>query len=298
MVCTGEVPAQTDDGKDWEAALAPFANATAASAQFDNIGFAAPSFQRMLDIVFGIGSSNKTGGVQVALTNCSMRGVDVEAAAIAAAGGSTQYMITLTDSVFNFNQLNATGAFASQVNLNLALQLLGTGEWAAWLQRQSACGWLCLLTLDACLTPQAAPPPDHPACPCPSSLPAEIRGNTLMLAGAAAVGATGTASISLAQGSSVVNNKAMLIGALAVGGDASLTVQLSASNVTGNEPTAMGGIAVGGQGSASVTGQNGTDVVVKRNSVDWQAAVITEQPLVKTVVEGIMGLGGCLPACW
>jgi hypothetical protein len=40
-------------------------------------------------------------------------------------------MITLTNSVFNFNQVNATGAFASQVNLNLALQLLGTGEWAA-----------------------------------------------------------------------------------------------------------------------------------------------------------------------
>ena len=122
-----------------------------------------------------------------------------------------------------------------------------------------------------------------------------------MLAGAAAAGATGTASVSLAQGSSVVNNKAMLIGALAVGGDASLSVQLSGSNVTGNELTAIGVIAVGGQGNVSVTGQNGTDVVVKRNSVDWQAAVITEQPLVKTVVEGIMGLGGCpptwLPAC-
>ena len=131
MVCTGAVPAQTADGQDWEAALAPFANATGASAQFNGVGFAGASFQRMLDIVFAIGSSNATGGVQVALTNCSMRGVDMEAAAIGTAAGSTQYVLTLTNSVFNFNQINATGAFASQVNLNVALQLLGTGEWAA-----------------------------------------------------------------------------------------------------------------------------------------------------------------------
>ena len=152
--------------------------------------------------------------------------------------------------------------------------------------------------------PRGVSPPDHPAWPCPGpplSLPAclaaEIRGNTLMLAGAAAVGATGSASISLAQGSSVVNNKAMLVGALAVGGDASLSVQLSGSNVTGNALTAMGGVAVGGQGSAAVSGQNSSDVLVLRNTLDWQAALVTEQPLVTSVVNGLVALGGCPPAC-
>jgi hypothetical protein len=68
-----------------------------------------------------------------------------------------------------------------------------------------------------------------------------------MAVGAAAVGATGKASIQLSGRTVVAGNSAALWGALAVGGDGTLETQLEGANVTGNTLTEVGGSCHGKQ---------------------------------------------------
>lgn len=70
---------------------------------------------------------------------------------------------------------------------------------------------------------------------------AVIQNNSLMAVGAAAVGATGKASIQLSERTVVAGNNAALWGALVVGGDGTLDTQLAGgANVTGNTLTEVG----------------------------------------------------------
>ncbi|KAI3428235.1 hypothetical protein D9Q98_006615 [Chlorella vulgaris] len=116
--------------------------------------------------------------------------------------------------------------------------------------------------------------------------------NRLMALGVAGVGGAGKASVALSSGSAVLRNDVALVGSLAVGGAASLDVQLSATNVTGNELSGVAHVAVGGQASAAVTGLDDPTVSASRNSVDGlQVDVVLNQPLVPAVLDIYAGLG-------
>lgn len=54
----------------------------------------------------------------------------------------------------------------------------------------------------------------------------------------------------------------------------------------------MGLVAVGGQASASVTGADEPGVTVEGNSQESKVQVVAQQPLVASVLEVVMGLGG------
>lgn len=175
----------------------------------------------------------------------------VHVARAAEYAGSRDFAVTARDCVFESNVLNVTGAVAAQGSLSVGLKLLGSGEMAHGCS--SRLGGVASghgqATPAACrhatcnLHPNTSPHPssDQPTLPHCLLAAAVIQNNSLMAVGAAAVGATGKASIQLSERTVVAGNNAALWGALVVGGDGTLDTQLAGgANVTGNTLTEVG----------------------------------------------------------
>lgn len=218
--------------------------------------------------------------------------------------GTTAYSLKLDGSEVSYNSVNMSGAFFAQADFSLALQVVSSSEWmvaaAGGLQARSVEG------VPRCKNGSRSPvfaasrsrrlpllrregPLTHLTL---VNYPAALAHNRLMALGVAGVGGAGKASVALSSGSAVLRNDVALVGSLAVGGAASLDVQLSATNVTGNELSGVAHVAVGGQASAAVTGLDDPTVSASRNSVDGlQVDVVLNQPLVPAVLDIYAGLG-------
>jgi hypothetical protein len=221
-----------------------------------------------------------------------------------AMAGTTAYSLKLDGSEVSYNAVNMSGAFFAQADFSLALQVISSSEWmvaaAGGLQARSLGGVITCkngsqLPVFAAsrsrrlLLLRREGPLTHLTL---ANFPAALAHNRLMALGVAGVGGAGKVSVALSRGSAVLRNDVALVGSLAVGGAASLDVQLASTNVTGNELSGMAHVAVGGQASAAVTGLDDPTVSASRNSVDGlQVDVVLNQPLVPAVLDIYGGLG-------
>lgn len=74
VACEGDVPATTEDGQEWSAALARLQNATSLDLAFQDVQFDADSFNRALGLLWGTAGA---GSVAVTLSGCGMEGQEV-----------------------------------------------------------------------------------------------------------------------------------------------------------------------------------------------------------------------------
>lgn len=149
------MPAETADGREWDAALKDLDDATSISAEFFDVTFDEESFNRALGLALQTGGAS-TGSVAVLLDGCSLEGQKFDAAAVSEVPGSRQWTITLKDSKITSNTLNMTGAVAVQDAADVTLKILSSSACLACSPWQLAAALVALLQ---------RPPTSSPCCP-------------------------------------------------------------------------------------------------------------------------------------
>jgi hypothetical protein len=162
-LCHAWVLCPHDPPQGWSLALAPLATATTVQFEFRDVApLNATTFALALDIIAFAAASQKTGSLIILFKNCTMKGVEVQSrvgpsdhldtpaqlslvpdgqgltmgiwcmqmnhtAVVAMAGGPRSVSVKLEDTRFEGSTIDLMGAFVTEADLAVSLQVTGSG---------------------------------------------------------------------------------------------------------------------------------------------------------------------------